>query len=79
MTKGDRFVWLHSETDHRFGEKCEVVAVMGDKVLYRFVDHPNWGEAIMPLDWVKAKKDYSPEEIEAIRKRRKRRRVAGIF
>lgn len=74
MNKGDRFTWLHSETDHRFGEKCEVVAVRGDKIDYKFIDRPNWREATMPLDWAAAKKEYSEQQIAEIQKREKERR-----
>ena len=70
---GDRFIWLHSENDHRFGETCEVVAVRGDKVDYKFVNRPTWKEATMPLSWVN-EKDYSQEEILEVRMRNKKRR-----
>lgn len=78
MKKGDRFTWTHSESDHRFGEECEIVAIRGDKIDFKYVNRPTWREATMPLDWVN-EKSYSPEEILAIRKRCKRRRFAGIF
>ena len=78
MTIGDKFTWLHSESDHRFGLKCEVVAVRGDVVDYKFVGK-EWGESTMPLDWVQSEKKYSQEEISAIRKAHKRRRFAVKF
>lgn len=78
MTAGDKFTWLHSENDHRFGEECEVIGVRGDKLDFRYVNRPTWKTATMPVEWAKAKKDYSTEEISAIRKLKKWR-VAGIF
>lgn len=75
---GDKFIWLHSESDHRFGEACEVIAVRGNKVDFKYINRPNWREATMPLDWVFGK-DYSQEEISAIRKRHKRHRFAEKF
>ncbi len=75
MEKGDRFVWLYMESDHRFGERCEVIAVRGDKVDYKFIDHPKWSTATMPLSWTKSEKNYSPEEILDIRGRERKRRI----
>lgn len=78
MNKGDRFIWLHSESDSRFGFECEVVGVRGDKLDYKFVGK-TWEVATMPIEWAKSEKNYSNEEISAIQKRRKRRRFAEIF
>lgn len=79
MKKGDTFTWLVSESDVRFGEKCEVLAVWGDKIDFKFVERPAWRTVIMPMDWVIPKKHYSPEEISAIQKRQGRRRFAEKF
>lgn len=78
MKPGDRFIWLHSESDHRFGLECEVVLVRKDKLDYQFVGK-DWGICTMPLDWAKSEKKYSQEEISAIRKAQKRRRFAEKF
>lgn len=78
MKKGDKFIWLHSESDHRFGLECEVVAIRKDKLDYRFVGK-EWGVFTMPLDWAVPKKTYSNEKISAIRKGQRRRRVAEKF
>lgn len=78
MKKGDKFTWLCLEADHRFGLECEVTDVRGDKVDYKFVGK-NWSSATMPLAWVVPKRHYSPEEISAIRKGQKRRRLAERF
>lgn len=78
MKPGDRFVWLHSESDHRFGEECEIIAIRGDKVDFKYVNRPKWRKATMPLEWVN-EKSYSPEEISAIRKLHRQRRFAGFF
>ena len=78
MKKGDKFTWLHSESDHRFGLECEVLEVRGALVDYKFIGK-NWSSGTMPLDWTKCEKTYSPEEISAIRKGQKRRRFAEKF
>ncbi len=78
MNPGDRFIWLHSESDPKFGIECVAVAIRKDKLDYQFVGK-DWGVFTMPLDWAVPKKHYSPEEISAIQKRRKRRRVAEKF
>jgi hypothetical protein len=78
MKPGDRFIWLHRESDNSFGEECEVVAIRGDKVDFSYVNRPNWRSGTMPLDWVN-EKNYSPEEISEIRKRHKSRRFAEKF
>ncbi len=78
MKKGDKFTWLHSESDHRFGLECEVLEVRGNLVDYKFVGK-DWSSGTMPLDWAVPKKHYSPEEISAIRKGQKRRRFAEKF
>lgn len=75
MEKGDRFVWLYMESDHRFGERCEVIAVRGDKIDFKFVDRPKWGSGTMPLDWAVPKKEYSEQQILEIRGRWKKRRI----
>jgi hypothetical protein len=79
MKKGDKFTWLHSESDHRFGLECEVIEVRGTVVDYKFVGHPSWSSGTMPLDWTISKKKYSPEKISAIRKRQRRQRFAEKF
>jgi len=78
MKTGDRFTWLRLESDHRFGLECEVVLIRVDKLDYQFVGK-DWGVCTMPLEWAQSEKKYSPEEISAIRKRQKRRRVAEKF
>jgi len=78
VKKGDKFIWLHSESDFRFGLECEVIEVRGSVVDYKFVGK-DWSMATMPLDWTKSEKQYSPEEISAIRKGQRRRRFAEKF
>lgn len=78
MKPSDTFTWLAVEGDNRFGELCEVVSINGDKVEYRFVDRPNWSGGIMPASFTIPKKQYTKEEISAIRTRN-RKRFAGKF
>jgi len=78
VKNGDKFTWLRSESDSRFGLECEVIEVRGSVVDYKFVGK-DWSMATMPLDWTKSGKQYSPEEISAIRKEQRRRRFAEKF
>jgi len=78
VKNGDKFTWLRSESDSRFGLECEVIEVRGSVVDYKFVGK-DWSMATMPLDWTKSEKQYSPEEISAIRKGQRRRRFAEKF
>jgi len=78
VKKGDKFTWLARESDSRFGLECEVIEVRGSVVDYKFVGK-DWSMATMPLDWTKSEKQYSPEEISAIRKGQRRRRFAEKF
>jgi hypothetical protein len=73
MKKGDQFLWLHRESDPHFGERCEVIQIRETLVDYKFIDHPNWKTATMPLSWIEPKK-YTEEQIKAIRMREKKRR-----
>jgi len=78
MKKGDKFTWLHSESDHRFGLECEVLEVRGTLVDYKFVGK-NWSSGTMPLKWTESEKHYSPEKISAIRKGQRRQRLVEKF
>ncbi len=79
MEKGDKFTWLHSESDHRFGLECEVLEVRETIVDYKFVDHPKWSSGTMPIEWTTSEKKYSPEKISEIRKGQRRQRLAEKF
>jgi hypothetical protein len=77
MKQGDQFIWLHRESDAHFGERCEIIQIRDTLVDYKFIDHPNWKTATMPLSWIEPKK-YTEEQIKAIRMRQRRRRWRAL-
>lgn len=74
LQKGDRLLWLYSESDNKFGETIEVIKAVGDKVDYFFPDRPTWRTCLSPAYMVLPRKAYSLEEISQIRDRESRNR-----
>lgn len=75
MTVNQQFRWLRRENDHRFGEICVVTRLWGDKMDYKFVNKPHWKEELCPIDWFENQKEYTEEEISAIKMRERKRRL----
>lgn len=81
LKKGDKLLWLYSESDNRFGEEIEVIRVDGSKADYHFPGHPNWKVCLSPVDMILPRKPYTLEDISRIKTREKknRRMLRSIF